>query len=115
VENTLPTSVSKFADQYPAIWQAFNQLARECHEHGGPLDERSRRLVKLGIAIGVQREGGVHSATRLALDSGLSAEEILHTAVLSITTIGWPGAQAALTWIKDVLADRPRGATDAAE
>ncbi len=98
----------KFADQYPGVWRAFSDLARECHEHGGPLDERTRRLVKLGIAIGSEREGAVHSATRLAVDSGVSPEEIQHAAVLAITTLGWPTAQAALTWIKDVLSDVTR-------
>jgi alkylhydroperoxidase/carboxymuconolactone decarboxylase family protein YurZ len=111
VDKPLPKSVSKFADEYPGIWRAFNELARECHEEGGPLDDRERRLAKLGIAIGAQREGGVHSATRLALQSGLSADEILHVALLSVTTIGWPGSQAALTWVRDILSE-PADAAD---
>ena len=102
----LPNSVTQFGQKYPKIWQAFDRLASECHENGGPLDERARRLVKLGIAIGAEREGAVHSATRLALDSGVSPDEIAHAAILAITTIGWPGAQAALTWVNDILSRR---------
>lgn len=105
MKRPLPDSVTKFGKKYPKIWQSFQQLASECHESGGPLDERARRLVKLGIAIGTEREGAVHSATRLALDSGISPDEIAHTAILAITTIGWPGAQAALTWVTDILSN----------
>src|SRR5918996_1108387 len=34
---------------------------------GGPLDPRSARLVKLGVAIGAQAEGAVRSHARRAL------------------------------------------------
>jgi alkylhydroperoxidase/carboxymuconolactone decarboxylase family protein YurZ len=60
-------------------------------------------LIKLGIAIGAQHEGAVHSATRQALSDGATSDEVLHAAILAITTIGWPSAYAAMTWINDVL------------
>jgi hypothetical protein len=33
---------------------------------------------------------------------GLSAGELEHVAFLAITTLGWPQAIRALTWIRDV-------------
>ncbi len=110
MKRPLPESVTQFGTKYPTIWQAFDRLASECHENGGPLDERERRLVKLGIAIGAEREGAVHSATRLALNSGIPADEIAHAAILAITTIGWPAAQAALTWVNDIISNGKAGA-----
>jgi alkylhydroperoxidase/carboxymuconolactone decarboxylase family protein YurZ len=38
----------------------------------GPLDERTRRLVKLAIAIGARLEGAVRSHTWQAKEAGLS-------------------------------------------
>jgi alkylhydroperoxidase/carboxymuconolactone decarboxylase family protein YurZ len=32
---------------------------------------------------------------------GLSADELHHVAYLAITTLGWPHAIRALTWIED--------------
>jgi alkylhydroperoxidase/carboxymuconolactone decarboxylase family protein YurZ len=98
-----PKRVIDFEGQHPDIWKAFTDLAQKCHESGGPLDDRSRRLVKLGIAIGMQHEGALHSATRHALEAGLSPEEIFHAGILGITTLGWPSAYAALTWINDTV------------
>jgi alkylhydroperoxidase/carboxymuconolactone decarboxylase family protein YurZ len=101
----LPEQFAGVRERFPEIWDAFTRLAETCHEHGGPLDDRSRKLVKLAIAIGHRHEGAVHSAVRQALAAGLSREELLHVAMLAVTTIGWPAARAALTWIDDVPAE----------
>jgi alkylhydroperoxidase/carboxymuconolactone decarboxylase family protein YurZ len=45
----------------------------------------------------------VHSAARQALEGGAKKEEILHAAVLAITTVGWPAAYAAMTWIEEEI------------
>jgi alkylhydroperoxidase/carboxymuconolactone decarboxylase family protein YurZ len=102
MNKSIPNQVADVRSQFPEIWEAFSKLADACHDHGGPLDERSRKLAKLAIAIGHRHEGAVHSAVRHALAVGLSRDELLHVAVLSITTIGWPAARAAMTWIDDV-------------
>jgi alkylhydroperoxidase/carboxymuconolactone decarboxylase family protein YurZ len=102
----VPSSVAEFQQQYPEVWKAFAELGEKCHENGGPLDERTRRLVKLGLAIASRHEGAVHSATRNAVESGVTSQELLHVAILAITTIGWPSAYAAMTWIRDVLDKR---------
>ena len=105
METKLPKSIEDFQKRYPKIWEAFDRLGEQCHENGGPLDERTRRLVKLGISMGSQHEGAVHSAVRNALAAGLTAEEIQHVAILAITTIGWPAAYAALRWADETIAD----------
>jgi alkylhydroperoxidase/carboxymuconolactone decarboxylase family protein YurZ len=100
MQETLPNSISTFQEKHPAVWEAFARLGEACHETG-PLDEKTRRLVKLALAVGLRHEGAVHSATRNALKSGITREELEHVAILAITTIGWPGANAAMTWIDD--------------
>ena len=98
----LPQPLQEFIKKYRDIWQAYENLGDKCHE-GGPLDEKTRRLVKLGIAIGALLEGAVHLHTKRAVEGGISEDEILHVALLAITTIGFPSTIAVLTWIKDVL------------
>ena len=97
----LPEPAAQFAAAHPEVWEAFCTLGTACHEGGGPLDEKTRRLVKLGLAIGLQHEGAVHSAARRAAQAGCSREELMHVAILAITTLGWPQAYAAMTWIND--------------
>ena|ERR1700732_3712009 len=102
MQQPLPKSVTDFKGKYPAVWDAFAKLGENCHE-SGPLDERTRRLVKLGIADAHRHEGAVHSAVRNAVKSGVSVEEMFHVAILAVTTIGWPTAYAAMTWIDDAV------------
>jgi alkylhydroperoxidase/carboxymuconolactone decarboxylase family protein YurZ len=98
----LPSQFKALTREYPDVCKAFENLGTQCHE-AGPLDEKTRRLVKLGMAIGTCSEGAVHSAVRNALKTGLSKEEIMHVGILAITTIGLPHALAAITWMKDLL------------
>lgn len=102
-QTAVPKKLKKFEKKYPDVWAAFQALGAACHEKGGPLDEKTRRLVKLGIAIGLQHQGAVHSAARQALESGAGKEEMLHVALLAITTAGWPAAYAAMTWIEEEI------------
>jgi alkylhydroperoxidase/carboxymuconolactone decarboxylase family protein YurZ len=98
----LPSYVERFEDNYPAAWGAFMQLGDECHK-AGPLDERTRRLVKIALAIGAGLEGGTHSAVRNAKKVGVTNDEMRHIAVLSITTLGFPAAMRGITWINDAM------------
>ncbi len=98
----LPPPVERFKKDYAEVWKAFTQLGSRCHE-AGPLDDKTRRLVKLALALAAGLEGATHSAVRAALAEGIAPEEIRHVAVLAITTLGFPAAERALTWIGDGL------------
>lgn len=102
MSDQLPQPVEEFKQEYSEVWKAFTQLGNRCHE-AGPLDEKTRRLVKLALTIGAGLEGGTHSAVRNALARGATPEEIKHVAVLAITTLGLPTTVRALTWISDGL------------
>src|SRR5947199_2389551 len=97
----LPKPIEEIRRLYPTVWKAFNDLGNRCHE-AGPLDEKSRRLVKLALAIGAGLEGATHSAVRSARQSGIKPEEMDHVALLAITTLGLPAATRAMRWIGDI-------------
>ena len=97
---SLPRAVNQFRKRHSGVWKAFNELGESCHQ-AGPLDEKTRRLVKLALSIGAGLEGATHSAVRNARKSGISSEELEHVALLAITTLGLPAATRAWTWIAD--------------
>jgi len=103
-ESKAPKSYSRFVARFPKLGEAW-QRAREA-ETEGPADEKSRRLLKLAIAIGSMRQGAVTSATRKALDSGASEEEVLQVVALAATTVGFPSTVAVSSWIEPILIDR---------
>jgi len=98
----LPEVYKGFKKHFPEISKTYEKVAVSCNE-GGPLDEKTRELVKLGIAIGLSSEGAVKSHTRRALAAKSTVEEIRHAVLLSLTTAGFPAMIAALKWIDEVL------------
>ncbi len=100
--SNLPKQYQKLTENYPEIAKAYENLGRSVHS-SGPLDEKTRTLIKLGISIGARLEGAVHSQVRKALDAGCNPEEIRQVALLAIPTIGLPSSMAGLTWIEDIL------------
>ena len=98
----LPEVYQDFQRKFPEIAKAYDDLAVKCHS-GGPLDEKTRRLIKLGVSIGLNSEGGVRSHARRALDSGITAEELRHTVLLAFTTAGFPTMIAAMKWVDEVI------------
>ena len=98
----LPKQFTQFQKDFPEVFKAYEHLGAAI-SGAGPLDKKTVELLRLAIAIGAREEGGVHSHTRRAIENGATADEIRHTALLSITTIGFPNAMAALTWVNDVL------------
>lgn len=100
VSEDLPGVAGRIAREKPALWQALQALGAVASD-AGPLDVKTRRLITLALAIGADSEGATHSHARRALAEGLSADELHHVAYLAITTLGWPHAIRALTWIED--------------
>jgi len=98
----LPETYTSFRTAYPEMATNLDAVAA-ASDAAGPLTERDRRLVKLGIAIGRESEGAVRSNTRKALAAGLDRAAIRQAALLAITTAGFPTAIAGLGWVDEVL------------
>ena len=104
MKDKLPAAADDVASRHGNLWAAYKELGKAAST-AGPLEGREKRLVKLGLAIAVGSEGAVHSHARRGLQEGLTADEIKHTALMAIPTIGFPRAMAALSWITDITDD----------
>lgn len=98
----LPKAFLSFRKQFPAVVEAYEALGAAAHQ-SGPLDDKTRELAKLAIAIGARQEGAVHSHTHRALEAGASRDEIMNVLALAVTSIGFAPTVAAYTWINDAL------------
>ena len=100
----------RFGKAYPAVAAAYEALSHAT-QSAGPLDAKTRALVKLALAVGAWREGAVHSTTGRARAAGCSPAEIRHVVALATTTLGFPSMMAAMRWVDDVLDRRTRRET----
>ena len=99
----LPASgAGRFANDYPDVWENYTALGKSVSE-AGELDTRTRRLLKLALAVGAGSEGAVHSHARQAREEGMTDADIRQVVLLAITTLGFPAAMAAYSWVNDIL------------
>ncbi len=98
----IPKRYKKFMSDFSDVGNAYEKLGDAVHA-AGPLDDKTRALIKLAISTGARLEGAVHSHARKALKTGCTKEEMRHVALLSLPTIGLPSMMAALSWIDDIV------------
>jgi len=98
----LPKSYTDFQEAHPEVFRAYEQLGTAVHA-AGPLDAKTRGLIKLAMAIAGRHEGAVHAHVRRLREAGVSAEEMRQVVLLAIPTIGFPAAMAAMSWVEDLL------------
>jgi len=98
----LPKKFKDFMEDHPAIATAYEALGTAVHSDG-PLNEKTRALIKLGISTGAGLEGALHSHTRKAIDAGATKEEMRQAIILALPTIGLPATMAALSWLEDII------------
>ncbi len=101
-DKSKPSFYRKVSKQFPEVISAVESLGTTLRTVG-PLDKKTSQLIQLAAAAAVQSEGSVCSHTRRALQAGASPEEISHTLLLLISTIGFPQAMAAMSWSQEVL------------
>ena len=105
-----PKNYQSIARKNPRLMAALDALGKAA-ANAGPLSEKTRHLVQLGAAAAIRSVGAVHSHTRRALAAGATREEVQHTVIATISTIGFPNVMAALSWINDVTAKAGRSAS----
>lgn len=95
-----PVAFVQFIERFPKLGQAWDMM-REAEAEAGPLDEKTRRLVKLAIAAATEAEGATHSAARKARRAGASLEEMEQVVALAASTMGLPNAVKIYRWIRE--------------
>ncbi len=94
-----PRTFDEFSETFPVLRKAWDLMGDAGKE--GPLDDRTARLVKLGVAIGAMREGAVHSSARKAVALDITREELDQVVALASSIIGMPSSVAVWTWLRD--------------
>jgi len=102
-EQKIPSKhYQKLARKFPDVLAAVENLGATVRD-AGPIDRKTSELIQLAVAAASQSTGSVHSHTRRALQAGASEEEIYHSLLLLVSTIGFPKVAAAMAWINEIL------------
>lgn len=101
MKNQPPKRFTKFMDRYPEIAKAYSALGDAVHA-AGPLDEKTRALIKVAISGGARMEGAFHSHIKKARMLGVTREEVEHIVFLTLPTLGFPSMMTLLSWVEDL-------------
>ncbi len=102
--SNLPRGYRAFRKKHPEVYAAYEALGKTAAE-SGPLDEKTRELIKLGMAAAPGSESAVQSHVHRALEAGAPPAEIEHALTLGINTLGFPTMMAALSWAWKAIED----------
>lgn len=102
MKETLPPHFQSFVEEYPDVWEAHQKLTEAC-ANAGPLDRKTRELIKVGISGAANQITALQRHAVMAIQAGATPEEVYQAILLLITTVGFPRASAALQWARNVL------------
>jgi 4-carboxymuconolactone decarboxylase len=79
-----------FKKDFPDVFQGHEALGKIIHEKSGPLPEKFRWLIKVGISGASGHAIALETHILRARESGATEEEIKHALLLIIQTTGFP-------------------------
>ena len=105
--NGTPKRYQEVISRYPNVGNAYEALGTAVHE-AGPLDERTRALVKIAVSTGARLDGAIRSHIRKAHTAGVTYNEMVHVVLLSLPTIGFPAMMSALKTVDEIMQPREK-------
>ena len=99
IKQDLPKTYKDFVGKFPELGKAHEEIAGAVESYG-PLDRKTRELVKIGLAVGAGLETATRSHVRRALEAGATEAEIEQTVHLAYNTCGFPRMVMAWQWAR---------------
>ncbi len=91
-------------EQHGEIYEAYETYGRLVHEQGGPLDEKTRWLVKVAVTTAGAQPLALKTHIRKALANGCTREEIEHAILLTAPSAGFPTMMEGLLILRELSA-----------
>ncbi len=89
------------------IYEAYEHYGRLVHEQGGPLEEKTRWLIKVAVTTTGQNAHALGTHVRKALLNGCTREEIEHAILLTAPSCGFPTMMEGLLVFHETEASTP--------
>lgn len=107
-EISAPATFRAFISRFPELRDAHEAIGRVT-DVAGPLDAKTRHLVKMGISLGAGLESAFRSHVRRAHENGASREEIEQAVLLAMNTVGLPRTVMGWQWAGEQLERDEKG------
>lgn len=85
------------------IYEAYENFGKILHQKGGPLDEKTRWLIKVVISATSEYPYALRTHINKALKNGCTKEEIEHALLLIAPTAGFPKTMEGIMALREEL------------
>jgi 4-carboxymuconolactone decarboxylase len=99
----IESNLKYFMEQHESIYSAYEEYGRLIHEEGGPLDEKTRWLIKIALSTESQYEYALRTHILKGIKSGCTLQEIKHAILLVAPTAGFPKTMSGLLVFRQLL------------
>ena len=93
---------TKFKEEYLEIYEKHAALGAAVHAEGGPLEEKTRWLIKVAISGASGHERALQTHIAKAREAGVSEAELVHALMLMIPSLGFPAFMEAYSTMKGI-------------
>ena len=94
-----------FIKKHKEIASAHEDFGKLIHTHGGPLDEKTRWLIKIAVSTAGGHELALLTHIQKAERAGCSLEEMEHAILLTASTAGFPAMMSGLMVFREAFKD----------
>ncbi len=109
--DTIENNLKYFIEKHENIYHAYENYGHLMHENTGPLDEKTRWLLKVAISTTCQYEYALRTHIIKAIKSGCTREEIEHAIMLVAPTAGFPKTMAGILILREEMGEIHQGET----
>ncbi|HHY05002.1 MAG TPA: carboxymuconolactone decarboxylase family protein [Thermoanaerobacterales bacterium] len=103
--DTIENNLKYFTDNHGEIYDAYENYGKLMHYKGGPLDEKTRWLIKVALSAACQYKYALRTHIIKAIKSGCSREEIEHAIMLVAPTAGFPKMMEGILILREEMGE----------
>jgi 4-carboxymuconolactone decarboxylase len=103
--DTIEENLKYFMGKHEDVYRAYENYGKLVHTEGGPLDEKTRWLIKVAISAAGQHHYSLRTHIIKAIKSGCSREEIEHALMLVAPTAGFPTSMEGLLILRQEMGE----------
>ncbi len=102
-EDVIEKNLKYLIENHGEIYDAYEKFGKLIHEKGGPLDEKTRWLIKVALSTECEYQHALRTHILKALKSGCTKEEIEHVMLLVAPTGGFPKMMEGLLVLRSIM------------
>jgi len=91
---------STFKAEFPELSERINGTSHAIHVDGGPLDDKTRALIKVAVAGAAGHLTALETHLVAARETGATDQEVAHALLMLVSTCGFPTFMEAYSTFK---------------